>query len=205
MKVEGELLKLRLASTVATLKQWSCVTCLTGSIDMFHEEMKFGSLSFPVSLNTHLWLLSAATFPTNLQQEGEEIILSCLRKRRKKLTIRGEYDWSLTLHHNCRPHETFWRRLLVQTFPSCIHLPPSHTRRNHRTHLPKQESWFRNQIKNSKIDGRSEEGLSLLLSHSTTSRLPVSFVPFGSVNCTPSKFPPATEQHGSRNSEMYQT
>lgn len=46
---------------------------------------------------------------------------------------------------------------------------------------------------------------SVLLSHSITSQLPVSFVPFGSVNGTPSKFPPATEQHRSRNSEMHRT
>lgn len=51
---------------------------------MFHEEMKFGSLSFPVSLDTHLWLLSAATFPTNLQREGEEITFFPAQKETEK-------------------------------------------------------------------------------------------------------------------------
>lgn len=41
---------------------------ITGSSDTFHEEMKLGSFSVGLSLNTHLWLLSAATFPTSLQK-----------------------------------------------------------------------------------------------------------------------------------------
>lgn len=48
---------------------------LTGSSDTFHEEMKEGSVSVWLSLNTHLWLLSAATLPTNLEKKNHIIII----------------------------------------------------------------------------------------------------------------------------------
>lgn len=45
-------------------------------MDTLHEEMKLESPSFDASLKTHLWLLSAATLPTSLQQSQVKVKLS---------------------------------------------------------------------------------------------------------------------------------
>lgn len=55
-------------------RKWGLVV-LTASIDIFHEQVKFESFSFGASLDTHLWLLSAATLPTNLKILLQSLIL----------------------------------------------------------------------------------------------------------------------------------
>jgi hypothetical protein len=45
---------------------------LTESAALLQEEMRLVSCCSGGSLNTHLWLWSAATFPINLHQEGTE-------------------------------------------------------------------------------------------------------------------------------------
>lgn len=129
----------------ASIQQKSCPDFLTGSIEAFQEEVKPGSLSVVASLNTHLWLLSAATLPTNLEPSSTHIVnsnfptrfLSHLRKLEKQ--SRGLLI--LTLLQNYKLHETFWRRYQLQTSLLYIHFRHVHIQKNHRTHLPKQESW----------------------------------------------------------------
>lgn len=113
----------------------SYIGCLTGSMETFHVEIRLGSPSLGGSLNTHLWLLSAATLPTNLQTETIQLIHSF------SPTAFWKYIWTLTLLQNCTPHETFWRRYQFQTSPSCNHSQFVHILINHKTHLPTLESW----------------------------------------------------------------
>lgn len=59
-----------------SIQQRSCPDFLTGSIEAFQEVVKPGSLSFVASLNAHLWLLSAATLPTNLEPSSAHVVNS---------------------------------------------------------------------------------------------------------------------------------
>lgn len=49
----------------------------------------------------------------------------------------------LTLLHNCKLHGTVWRRYHVQIYPSRTHRCSqfAHIHQDHKTHLPKQESY----------------------------------------------------------------
>jgi hypothetical protein len=51
---------------------WLIRDTLTESAALLQEEMRLVSCCSGGSLNTHLWLWSAATFPINLRQEGTE-------------------------------------------------------------------------------------------------------------------------------------